>query len=59
MTTYRFKVTNKINGRVEGTGSYKSSKKLTDVEQIDFLHQYTNGLYYDKVDYLNIEIWEY
>ena len=55
---YRFKVTSKQNNKTLGTGFFKSSKEMTKEEQINFLHQYTNGHYLAKESFITIEVFE-
>lgn len=55
---YRFKITSKEKNKVFGTGFFKSSRKLNKEEQIDFMHQYTNGAYFDKKSYMDICVFE-
>ena len=55
---YRFKVTSKQNNSTLGTGFFRASKEMTKEEQIDFLHQYTNGHYLAKESFINIEVFE-
>ena len=55
---YRFKITSKENNKVFGTGFFKVSKEFSKDEQIDFLHQYTNGYYLNKKSFINIDIFE-
>jgi hypothetical protein len=53
---YRFKITSKQNNLISGTGSFKVSQKMTDQEKLYFFHQYTNGFYLKKEQFINIEI---
>lgn len=55
MKTYRFKITSKLNNTVVGTGEFKTSKEINEIEKISFLHQYTNKAYLNKTSFLNIE----
>lgn len=56
MYTTNFKITDKRSGTVIGTGSFKSSKELTEKEKLDFFHQYTSGAYDRQSSFLSIEI---
>ena len=55
---YRFKVTSKQNNSTLGTGFFRASKEMTKEEQINFLHQYTNGHYLAKESFITIEVFE-
>lgn len=56
---YRYEVKNKINGKVEGTGCFTSSKyDLTEQEQLSFLHEYTHGMYKKNIGFLSIKTWK-
>lgn len=56
---YRYEVKNKINGKIEGTGCFtQSTEDLSIQEQISFLHEYTNGMYKNKEQFLGIKIWK-
>ena len=55
---YRFKVTSNQNGETLGTGIFKASRKMTKDEQINFFHQYTNGMYLAKESFITIEVFE-
>jgi hypothetical protein len=55
---YRYSVTSKINNKTLGTGCFKSSRKMTKDEQLDFFHQYTNGMYQNKEAFISIDIFE-
>jgi hypothetical protein len=55
---YRFSVKSKQNSRIVGTGFFKSSRKMNKEEQIRFLHQYTNGIYFKKEAFLSIDVFE-
>lgn len=55
---YRFKVTSKQNNSTLGTGFFRASKEMTEEEQINFLHQYTNGHYLAKESFITIEVFE-
>ena len=55
---YRFKVTSKQNNSTLGTGFFRASKEMTKEEQINFLHQYTNGYYLAKESFITIEVFE-
>ena len=54
--SYRFSVTNNLNNSILGTGCFKVSKEMTKEEQIDFMHQYTNGRFLNKEAFVSIEI---
>ena len=58
MNGYRFEITSKQNNSVLGTGFFKVSKKMSDAEQLDFFHQYTNNAYLNKESFLLITIFE-
>ena len=53
---YRFSVTS--NGKTLGTGCFKSSRKMTRDEQLDFFHQYTHGMYQKAGSFVSIDIFE-
>jgi len=55
---YRFSVTSNRNGKVLGTGCFKTSRKLTRDEQLDFFHQYTHGMYQKEESFVSIDIFE-
>ena len=55
---YRFSVTSNQNNETLGTGVFKSSQKMTKDEQINFFHQYTNGIYLNKEAFVSIDIFE-
>lgn len=55
---YRFKVTSKQNNSTLGTGFFRASKEMTKEEQINFMHQYTNGHYLAKESFITIEVFE-
>ena len=55
---YRFSVTSNQNNKTLGTGVFKSSRKMTKDEQINFFHQYTNGMYLNKESFVSIDIFE-
>ena len=55
---YRFKVTSNQNNKTLGTGFFRASKEMTKEEQINFLHQYTNGHYLAKESFITIEVFE-
>ncbi len=56
---YRFEVKYKINGKIEGTGCFThSAESLSEQEQLSFLHEYTNGMYKNKEQFLSIKIWK-
>lgn len=56
MINYRFKITSNLNNGILGTGEFKSSKELSNDEQIRFLNEYTNGTYLKQIGYIKIEI---
>jgi hypothetical protein len=55
---YRFKITSKQNNSILGTGLFKVSKEMEKEEQINFMHQYTNGYYLDKKSFIIIEMFK-
>lgn len=55
---YRFKITNKQNGTILGTGHFTSSTIMTKAQQIDFFHKYTHGAYLHQVSFINVDIYE-
>ena len=55
---YRFSVTSNRNGETLGTGFFKSSRKMTKAEQLNFFHQYTHGMYQNKEAFISIDIFE-
>jgi len=55
---YRFKITSKQNNKVIGTGFFKTSRKFSEKEQIDFFHEYTNGGYLGKESFINVDVFE-
>ena len=55
---HRFSVLSKQNGKTIGTGIFRTSKKMNKDEQIRFLHQYTNGIYLKKEDFVDIYVFE-
>ena len=55
---YRFSVTSNRNGKTLGTGFFKTSRKMTRDEQLDFFHQYTHGKYQKEEDFVSIDIFE-
>jgi MarR-like DNA-binding transcriptional regulator SgrR of sgrS sRNA len=55
MKTYKFKITHKQNNAVIGTGSFKVSKEMNEVQKLSFFHEYTSKAYLNKTNFLNIE----
>ena len=55
---YRFSVTSKRNNEILGTGFFKTSRKMTRDELLDFFHQYTHGKYQNKEAFVSIDIFE-
>ena len=55
---YRFAVISNRNNEILGTGFFKSSRKMTKDEQLDFFHQYTHGMYQNKEAFVSIDIFE-
>ena len=55
---YRFSVTSNRDGKTLGTGFFKSSRKMTRDEQLNFFHQYTHGMYQKEEAFVNIDIFE-
>ena len=55
---YRFSVTSNINNKILGTGFFKSSRKMTKDEQLNFFHQYTHGMYQKEEAFVSIDIFE-
>ena len=55
---YRFSVTSNRNGGTLGTGFFKSSRKMTRDELLDFFHQYTHGKYQKEESFVSIDIFE-
>lgn len=58
MKTYRFKVTSKSNQEVLATGSFTSHRELSEKEQLDFYHEFSNGRYLNQQLFVTIEIKE-
>ena len=55
---YRFSVTSNRNNEILGTGFFKSSRKMTEDEQLNFFHQYTHGMYQKEEAFVSIDIFE-
>ena len=55
---YRFAVTSNRTNKTLGTGFFKSSRKMTKDEQLDFFHQYTHGMYQKEEAFVSIDIFE-
>ncbi len=55
---YRFSVKSNQNSIIVETGFFKSSLKMNKEEQISFLHQYTNGIYFKKESFVSIDVFE-
>ena len=55
---YRFSVTSNRDGKTLGTGFFKSSRKMTEDEQLNFFHQYTHGMYQKEEAFVSIDIFE-
>ena len=55
---YRFSVISNRNNEILGTGFFKTSRKMTRDEQLDFFHQYTHGMYQKEESFVSIDIFE-
>ena len=55
---YRFSVTSNRNNKTLGTGFFKTSRKMTRDELLNFFHQYTHGMYQKEEDFVSIDIFE-
>lgn len=55
---YRFSVTSNRNNKILGTGFFKSSRRMTEDEQLCFFHQYTHGMYQKEEAFVSIDIFE-
>jgi hypothetical protein len=55
---YRFSVTSNRNNEILGTGFFKSSRKMTRDELLNFFHQYTHGKYQKEESFVSIDIFE-
>ena len=55
---YRFSVTSNRNNKTLGTGFFKTSRKMTKDEQLNFFHQYTHGKYQKEEAFVSIDIFE-
>ena len=55
---YRFLVTSNRNNEILGTGFFKTSRKMTRDELLDFFHQYTHGRYQNEESFVSIDIFE-
>ena len=55
---YRFSVTSNRNNKTLGTGFFKTSRKMTKAEQLNFFHQYTHGMYQKEDAFIRIDIFE-
>jgi len=55
---YRFSVTSNRNNEILGTGFFKTSRKMTREEQLNFFHQYTHGKYQKEASFVSIDIFE-
>ena len=55
---YRFTVVNNVDTKTIGTGFFSSDKKMSEMEQANFLHKYTNGIYLKYEELLSIHIAE-
>lgn len=55
---YRFTVVNNVDNKIIGTGLFKSTEQISEQEQLDLLHKYTNGIYLKCEGLLNIDIVE-
>ena len=55
---YRFKIISKQSNATLGTGIFRSNEVMTETEQVNFLHQYTNGVYSGKESLIDIHIFE-
>jgi len=55
---YRFTVINNVDNKTIGTGLFKSTEQISEQEQLDLLHKYTNGIYLKYEGLLNIDIVE-
>ena len=55
---YRFSVTSNRNNEILGTGFFKTSRKMTEAEQLSFFHQYTHGRYQKEASFVSIDIFE-
>jgi hypothetical protein len=55
---YRFSVTSNRNNEVLGTGFFKTSRKMTKDELLNFFHQYTHWKYQKEEAFVSIDIFE-
>lgn len=55
---YRFSVTSNRNNKMLGTGFFKTSRKMTREEQLNFFHQYTHRIYQKEEGFVSIDIFE-
>jgi hypothetical protein len=55
---YRFTVINNVDNKIIGTGLFTATEKISEQEQLDFLHRYTNGIYLKHEALLSIHIAE-
>jgi hypothetical protein len=51
-------VVNNVDNKIIGTGLFKSTEQISEQEQLDFLHRYTNGIYLKYEGLLSIHIAE-
>jgi len=55
---YRYTVVSNVDNKIIGTGLFKSTEQISEQEQLDFLHRYTNGIYLKYEGLLSIHIAE-
>jgi hypothetical protein len=55
---YRYAVVNNVDNKIIGTGLFKSTEQISEQEQLDLLHKYTNGIYLKDKGLLSIDISE-
>ena len=55
---YRYSVTSNRNNEILGTGFFKTSRKMTRDELLNFFHQYTHGMYQKEESFVSIDIFE-
>ena len=48
MTTYFFKIIDYRNNLI-GTGNFKVSKNMSELQKLNFFHEYTNGAYKNQL----------
>jgi hypothetical protein len=55
---YRFTVINNVDNKTIGTGMFTATEQISEREQLDLLHKYTNGIYLKDEGLLSIDISE-